>query len=139
MTGERAYSPDRFLAIAAGAHALVDAISASAYPIASWTELKQAASNCSEFTIRGPNGIRLNKQAVIESMDRLEHRVGNSLFPIHDADEFAHRAGMILTTLVLSHHRMREAQPGGEPFSAERKQNIIASSSKASSSKTGDR
>lgn len=102
-------SPERFLAVAAGAHALVDGIDEHAYPIATWEELSAAAASLGEVTLRGPSG-RVSVNEIGPTLEYLRAVVGDSYFPVQGADDLAHKAGMVLVSIVVRRHRSKGKQ-----------------------------
>lgn len=95
------YSPDRYLALAAGAHQLVDGIPAEAYPINNWDELQSAADRLGDLSVRGPGGIRV---AISEAIPGVADRTGSQYFPVLNADDLAHKAGMVIVNSILRRH-----------------------------------
>jgi hypothetical protein len=102
-----AYSPERYLAIAAGAHSLVERIPQSAYPIADWDALARATATVGDITLRGPGGLRVPLNDLTRTIAYIRPLLGDQYFPVHDADDLAHKAGMALVSLVVRRHAPR--------------------------------
>lgn len=99
----RAYSPERFLAIAATAHLLVENIPRDAYPITDWEHLARLSECLGAQTLRTPAG-RIGADAVSTAMPRIRSFVGSDLFPVNGPDDLAHKAGLVLVSLVVRRH-----------------------------------
>jgi hypothetical protein len=93
---------EQYLALGAGLHAIVDGIQASAYPIRSWDDLKEAASSIDDVELIVPGGKRsLHKEILRPNLVAIRRILGECYLPIEDQQDFARKASLALITLVV--------------------------------------
>jgi hypothetical protein len=97
------YGPEKFLALGALAHAVVDQIPSLSYPIKDYNQLVEATRSL-DFSLRVPGDRRISAPALLSRLPYIHRLVGDAYFPITDADDLIHKAGLTLISLVVRDH-----------------------------------
>lgn len=104
---QKSYSPERFLAISAGAHELVKHLPQSAYPLRNWEAVADAVGSLRDLDLRAPGGAIIDAEAARDAVRAIQKRGTADFFPVADSDDLAHKAGLVLVSLVLAYHAPR--------------------------------
>jgi hypothetical protein len=123
----RSYSPERFLAIAAGAHLLIDALPSTAYPITDWGAMKRVVLSVQNCSLRAPGGDRIEVNDMADAVERISQKVRVDYFPVTGPDDLAHKAGLVLVGLVMFYHAPRQETQHKSPDFEEGKARIQTS------------